>query len=391
MSIDTTLGLRAHTRPIDPIASAVALLDHLDAPGFFWSRAGLAFVATGPALAIPTGDVTAVLAGIEHTDEIGRYGSGPVAYGALPFAATAAGRLRIPTTVIGFDADGAWRTDLAGLGPADSAADDAEPFPTKTTPRSHWDAIVRRALAEIDAGSLTKIVLARALAVDGAVERRTMLQHLVEQQPDCFVFADGAFVGATPELLATRDGRAVHAQPMAGTVTLDAVERLRHSDKDAREHRIVIDAIVHTLAPWCETIDAPSTPQIRRFADYAHLVTPIDATLRADASPTALDLVLALHPTPAVAGTPTATACRLIDELEDFDRGQYTGPVGFVDTRGDGEFAVAVRSARLTPNGAQAYAGAGIVAGSEPAAEWAETDAKLAVVLAALAAARITR
>jgi len=161
------------------------------------------------------------------------------------------------------------------------------------------------------------------------------------------------------------------------------VDDLRASTKDANEHRIVVQAIVEALGPWCEHLDAPDTPEVDTFADVAHLATPVYGTLR-DPAPDALTLVRALHPTPAVGGTPTAAALDVISRLEAEPRGAYAGPVGWIDARGDGEWAVALRGAAVDGHRARLHAGAGIVAGSDPEAEWVETQAKLEPMLRAL-------
>jgi isochorismate synthase EntC len=174
---------------------------------------------------------------------------------------------------------------------------------------------------------------------------------------------------------------------MAGTVARDAgddaVAALAGSVKDAHEHQFVVDAIVDALDGRCESLEVARTPEIARFSSVAHLVTPIRAVLR-EPAPSALELARALHPTPAVGGTPYAESLALIAELELRDRGRYAGPVGWVDADGDGEFAVALRGGEIHGRTAVLRAGAGIVAGSDPEAEWAETEAKLDPMLRAL-------
>jgi isochorismate synthase EntC len=174
---------------------------------------------------------------------------------------------------------------------------------------------------------------------------------------------------------------------MAGTVARDAgddaVAALADSVKDGREHQFVVDAIVEVLRDRCESLDVARTPEIARFSSVAHLVTPIRAVLR-DPAPSALELAWALHPTPAVGGTPRAVSLDLIARLESRDRGRYAGPVGWVDALGDGEWAVALRGGEIHGRTAVLRAGAGIVAGSDSDAEWAETEAKLDPMLRAL-------
>jgi len=209
---------------------------------------------------------------------------------------------------------------------------------------------------------------------------------LVASQPGSFVYASQGFVGASPELLVRRVGTVVESRPVAGTTVADsdaALLALAASVKDTREHRFVVDGIVDVLAPRCDELHADAVPDVAVFGPVAHLATPIRGRLAAPA-PTALELAQLLHPTPAVGGTPRRAALDAIRALGGFDRGRYAGPVGWVDARGDGEWAIALRGAELDGARARLVAGAGIVAGSDPDAEWAETQAKLEPMLRAL-------
>jgi isochorismate synthase EntC len=193
-------------------------------------------------------------------------------------------------------------------------------------------------------------------------------------------------VGASPELLVRRHGSTVESRPVAGTTVADgaeALDALAHSAKDNREHRFVVDAIADALGDVCGALDIAPVPEVMVFGPVAHLATPVRGRLH-DPRPSALDLARLLSPTPAVGGTPRAAALSTIAALEDFDRGRYAGPVGWVDARGDGEWAIALRGAELDGTRARLVAGAGIVEGSEPDAEWAETQAKLEPMLRAL-------
>jgi len=248
---------------------------------------------------------------------------------------------------------------------------------------------VAGALAAIAEHGIEKVVLAREVTVDADADFdvRTVLRRLRAQQPGCFVYADGGFVGATPELLVRRHGRRIESRPMAGTapgsVAAEVARTLAASNKDAREHRFVVDAVRDALLPVTSALDVSEVPEVEHFGNLAHLVTPIRGDV-ADPSLDALSLARRLHPSPAVGGTPTDAALRVIDALEPFDRGPYAGPVGWVDARGDGAFAVALRGAQLDGTHAVLRAGAGIVAGSDPEAEWLETAAKFEPMLRAL-------
>jgi isochorismate synthase EntC len=183
-----------------------------------------------------------------------------------------------------------------------------------------------------------------------------------------------------------RRGRVVRSRTMAGTVGRNGDRTaawLAGSTKNRREHALVIEAVVTKLQQMCPDPVQVSQPYAEQFTDLAHIVTDIVGTLSADA-PSALELALALHPTPAIAGTPTPEALALIGALETPSRGRYGGPVGWVGADGDGEFAVALRCAELHGNRAVLYAGAGIVAGSTAEEEWQETEAKFEAMRRAL-------
>jgi menaquinone-specific isochorismate synthase len=212
-----------------------------------------------------------------------------------------------------------------------------------------------------------------------------------EAYGDCKRFAiqrgQAVFVGASPERLVLRHGRAVETDALAGTARRGADEAaiqraLMDSPKERREHRLVVEAIARVLGQRCSTIDVPDEPRIRTLRNVHHLWTPIRGALREPLH--VLSLVEALHPTPAVCGTPRDTAFAWIAAHEPVGRGWYTGAVGWFDAAGDGEFAVAIRAGVLGAREAWLYAGAGIVEGSDPRSEFAETRAKQAPMLSAL-------
>jgi isochorismate synthase len=213
--------------------------------------------------------------------------------------------------------------------------------------------------------------------------------------PSCFTYlitgADGtAFAGASPELLVRRSGDRAFAQPMAGSVARGATEaedeqlarQLEASAKDAVEHRIVSEFVLEALRPLARSVSA-GPAEVVRFTNIQHLATSVNAELTHPAA-TALQLAAALHPTPAVGGWPRAAADALIDELEGMERGWYAGAIGWIDGRGDGEFAVALRCGLLWEDGARLYAGVGVMPDSDPARELEETELKFKALLTAL-------
>lgn len=383
----TLAGVEAVTREIE---APDDVLDALGADGVAWLHDGAEFATAGSVATVRADDAVALLAAIDHHGDLSLPGVGPRAIGALPFDASEPAELLVPARIVGRTADGrGWVTEL---GPAvrDSTAPGEPPsrFSVEAcSTRADWRAMVDEALAAIAQGDLAKVVLSRTVRVvaDADFDRRAVLTRLRAQQPGCFVYAAGGMLGASPELLVARSGATVVSRPLAGTVALGDgdPEDLRTSPKDAREHRLVVDALVAALEPRCVRLHAAAEPELDIFADVAHLATPIYGSLR-EPVPDALDLVRALHPTPAVAGTPTAAAIDAISRLEPDGRGRYAGPVGWVDANGDGEWAIALRGATVDGSRAVLHAGAGIVAGSDPDAEWVETEVKLQPMLAAL-------
>jgi menaquinone-specific isochorismate synthase len=380
--------LRAVTRELDPGGDLMAAVD---ADGFSWLHHKTRIVTSGVAARLAPDEVAAALAAIEADDPLRLPGTGALAVGGLPFDPAAAGELVVPARVVG-ELDGrAWITEIE---PRRSDPVDPRSQPTRfsvVAPRSReqWRAMVQAALAAIDSGQLEKVVLAREVMVDADTpfDVRDVVRRLVSQQPGCFVYASDGLVGASPELLVRRIDDEVESLPVAGTAVADGDEAslraLAASVKDHREHRFVVDAIVETLEEYCDELDTGSLPEVAVFGHVAHLATRVSGRLRSPA-PSALDLARRLHPSPAVGGTPRQAAIEAIRALEGFDRGRYAGPIGWVDARGNGEWAIALRGAQLDGSRARLVAGAGIVTGSEPDAEWAETQAKFEPMLRAL-------
>jgi menaquinone-specific isochorismate synthase len=278
-----------------------------------------------------------------------------------------------------------------------------DPAPTgayrvqSASPPAHYEEAVSRAVQRIRSGQLEKIVVAREVDVHAPVDHdpAALLGLLREEFRSCYVFAVGrgesTFVAASPELLVRREGQRASTVALAGSIGRSADpavddhlgERLLRSDKDREENSIVARRIARQLRPLAVWVTAAPEPSLVRVANIQHLGTPIRAQL---ASPvTAIELAGVLHPTPAVGGEPREDAVALIPALEGLDRGWYAGPVGWTDTAGDGEFCVALRCALLRGPIARLYAGCGIVADSEPAAELAETEVKLGALLPLLA------
>ena len=319
-------------------------------------------------------------------------GNGSIVTGALPFDGA-------PIALL--------HTSPAAVRRAVAAADLADGSDPRVVNTAHepdetaYQEAVAEALRRIDANDVEKVVLARTLVVetDRVLDPGVVARRLHASDPDCHVFAVAlpgaahALVGASPEMLLRRRDRRVASDPLAGTASRspDPVEdrergeRLLQTVKERREHRLVAEAVADTLASFCESLEVDPQPSLASTATLWHLHTAIRGRLKPDA-PDALTIAAALHPTPAVCGTPPDDALSLIRELEPFDRRFYAGLAGWVDSHGDGDWVIALRCAELMGRTARLYAGAGIVAGSEPEAEDRETDLKFSAILHALGA-----
>lgn len=256
---------------------------------------------------------------------------------------------------------------------------------------------VAKALARIDAGEISKIVLARAqdFVADRPLHPLRVLNGLRQRFPDCYSFSftlgkGPSFIGASPERLVRVQQGVLETEALAGSIrrgtraSEDAAlsAALLRSEKDLREHREVVDDILTRLAPLNVTVEVPGPAQIRRFANVQHLHTPLRAALPTGVGP--LEALAALHPTPAVGGRPREAAIAAIRELEGFPRGLYAGTLGWLNADNGGEFFVGIRSALVEGARARLYAGGGLVPGSIPAVEFAETELKFKAMLDAI-------
>ncbi len=282
---------------------------------------------------------------------------------------------------------------------ADRALPMLDPHPSRSSeisspaPPAAFEAAVAAAVGEIRGGRREKLVLAREVRVQAptAHDPAAIFGALRSSFPSCFCFCagspEGAFLGASPELLVRRSGATAATVALAGSTRRSADpavddhlgEALRHSAKDRAEHDFVVRRIARTLRPLAVWVEAEKEPGLVKVANIQHLASPVWAQLAEPRS--AIELAGKLHPTPAVGGEPRAGAPADISRLERLDRGWYAGPVGWMDATEDGEFCVALRSALLRDRTAHLFAGAGIVAGSDPAAELAETELKLGAML----------
>jgi isochorismate synthase len=320
---------------------------------------------------------------------------------ARPWPGFDAERWVLPEVLAWWDGRRAWWAAFGRVGTSESAlrarldaVSEVEPFTeTLVARRSEggqdaWAALVRAALAAIGEGRFGKLVGARAIAVeaDAPFSERAVLKALEARHPQCWTFLvrgrDGrAFVGATPEILCEVSNDTLHTEALAGTSAAGHGGELLRSPKDRHEHAAVVEGIGQALAPFVVDLEFAMVPRVKVLANVDHLHTPMRARLKPGVS--ALELARALHPTPAVCGTPRPDALAWLAAHEGFSRGWYSGAVGH---QGFGKLTLAVglRSALLDGARAQVFVGAGLVGGSTPEAEWLETERKARALLPAL-------
>lgn len=412
--------LVVRTEPADELAPLIPRADPRDP--LLWMRRGEGIVGLGETLRIETSGHdrvvdaaaawTSLAADADIDDRVGLPGTGLVAFGAFAFAddSESTSVLVVPELVLGRREGRAWVTRIALATGDDEAADAAasvvleipEPAPKRRVPRvtftpgavppDRYEAVVAEAVRRIDAGDLAKVVLARQLLGELHEEDglRAVINRLAEDYPDTWVYAVDGLIGASPETLVRVDHGTVSARVLAGTTARGAGEAsdreravaLASSAKDLAEHALAVASAVKRLEPHTARLDTSPEPFTLQLPNLWHLATDLKGTLGDGSS--SLDLVQAVHPTAAVAGTPRRVALRVLAELEGFDRGRYAGPVGWIDGDGDGEWAIALRCAQVGPDGTvAAYAGCGIVHDSVPADELTETVMKFRPIVEA--------
>lgn len=394
--------MRAVTRPLSEFTDVeVDLNDFARSDGYLFVRDGVGCAGRGLATRIDSADAIRFLKSIEHDTTIDAPGAGPVLLGCVPFDSSRRHEFLLPQIIIGKGQDGLqWLTRV----------DDTVPdlvIPPRTIASSatytvnpgvdvqHYLRAVATARDAVKSGRLTKAVIARDVYVKSSspIDLHAVLLRLRASFGSSYRYSIDGFIGASPELLVAVHGTEVSSHPLAGTAprTGDPVtdarlaEALLRSEKNQIEHRVVIDMVHNTLLPWCSYLDWEPDPSIVAVANVQHLGTQMHGRLSRP-TPSVLDLVYALSPTPALGGHPRTEALQLIASVEGIDRGRYGGAVGWVDASGNGTWAVAIRCAELSADAtlARLFAGGGIVADSEPLDELAETQAKFQAMLAAL-------
>ncbi|WP_020391924.1 isochorismate synthase [Kribbella catacumbae] len=387
---------------------AAALMDHLpETGGLAWVRRGDGHVGWGVAARLDVAGSNRfaeaqnwwreLTAGAVVRDEVGVPGSGLVCFGSFGFTDSDPSELVVPEVIVGRRGGITWVTTISGASslaaPPELTTYEPEPvgavaFADGARSGTEWSGIVADAVKRITSGELDKVVLARDLVAisPNPIDLRWPLRRLAQAYPNCWTFSVDGLIGATPELLVRREKGLITSRVLAGTIRrtgddahdLALAASLARSSKDLEEHEFAVRSVADALKPHCKSMNVPETPFVLHLPNVMHLASDVAGVAANGAS--ALGLAAALHPSAAVCGTPTDTARDVIGDIEGMSRGRFSGPVGWMDAAGDGEWCIALRCGQADPDDPtrmRLFAGAGIVAGSDPEAELAETNAKL--------------
>ena len=371
--------------------------------GALFSGPDFGIATRGIAARVPREAAREFLDSIDIDDEVASIGSGPLLLGAIPFDSAAPHHFLLPEEVLVRTSSGdCWLTSLDSAQRTKMGVE-VETLEGHFTIRhgvsvEHYLKAVRTGRDEVCAGNLTKVVIARNIYIDSdqPIDTRAVMVRLRENYPQSFRFSFDGLIGASPELLVSRRSDEISSHPLAGTTRRtgdpqsDArlAEVLRRSAKNQVEHRVVIDMVHDTLLPYCSFLDWEPEPDVIPVGNVQHLGTRLIGRL-SDPPLHVLDAAYALSPTPALGGHPRGAAMALIKRVEGFERGRYGGAIGWFDRHGNGTFAVTIRCAEFSADRrtAHLFAGGGIVADSDPQAEFAETEAKLQAMTRAITGA----
>ena len=384
-----------------PFEAPESLLDLLPAEGALaWTIGDEGLVGWGEAARLEvTGDDpfgqaqewwSALVARAVIDDSVEVPGSGLIAFGSFAFdPSQSSSVLVVPQVVVGRRAGRAWITYIGERLPVEARPAPQRPeavrFADGSRSGPEWMGVVAEAVARIETGAVDKVVLARDVeAIAGSpVDVRWLLGRLADRYQECWTFSVDGLVGATPEMLVRlRDGVAT-SRVLAGTFwpSGDAAKDLRQVDvlarsiKDIEEHGYGLRSVAEALEEHCSAIEVPAAPFVLELPNVIHLASDVRGIVSDGSS--SLGLIASLHPSAAVCGTPTDVARDIIREIEGLDRGRYAGPVGWLDASGDGEWGIALRCGEVDGARVRLFAGCGIVGGSDPVRELAESNAKL--------------
>jgi menaquinone-specific isochorismate synthase len=330
-------------------------------------------------------------------------GTGPILFTSFAFDPAEESKLVIPELVIGKRGDKSWITWIGDKNqPTISILENSKSigevvFEAGALSDSEWKNQVASAVTKIKNGDLEKVVLARDLIGKSAevISKRNLISSLSKNYPSTWVFLVANLIGATPELLVRLNKSLVTSRILAGTIRksgdeakdLGLAASLAKSSKDLEEHEYAVRSVAEALEPFCSSTNVPESPFVLHLANVMHLATDVTGVLNDATTPIDIfALISSLHPSAAVCGTPTQVASAVINELEEMNRGRYAGPVGWIDSRGDGEIGIALRTGELSEDqkSIRIFSGCGIVAGSNPEDELAESQAKLSPMRTAL-------
>ncbi|WP_231550629.1 isochorismate synthase [Actinomyces polynesiensis] len=407
------LHVRVVALPGDHPAAGTALVDLLPSPAgpLAWLGDRVGMVGWGEALRIEVRGRHAIREAAREWDSararavVGAPEDAPVvpvALGSFGFAWETPGFLVVPSLLVLDDEGGRWIVSTAaGTEPPDplealeAGLRERGEHPvsaprglwteTGRMTQTQWMESVRRLVSRLRTGAASKVVMSRDMVVSAAepIDERHLLVRLHGLYPTTWAYAVGGLVGASPEMLASMSAGTVFSRVLAGTAARGEGAELLSSMKDRTEHLLAVESVARALSPIADTLDVPTEPRVIDLPNVSHLATDVTATLGAA---NVLDVVAALHPTAAVCGTPTKLAFDLLESFESTRRGRYSGPVGWIDASGEGEFAIALRCGQVSDDrrSVRVFAGGGIMPDSVPEVELAETRAKMAPVLEAL-------
>jgi menaquinone-specific isochorismate synthase len=335
----------------------------------------------------------------EINNEVHGPGTGPVLFTSFAFDENEESELVIPKVVVGTRNQSTWITWFGNESQPKlierAVANSIPAIKWREADVSSWKEKVLTAVSEIQEDVLDKVVLAREIIADAEsdVDPRSVLRNLAKEYPGTWVYSNNGLVGATPELLIRLNNSMVVSRVLAGTISktgdddkdLALAASLARSSKDLEEHEYAVRSVADALSPFCSSTNVPDSPFVLHLSNVMHLATDVTGAIKESHKVIDIFSILAkLHPSAAVCGTPTAVAAELIKRIEGTNRRRYAGPIGWVDSKGDGEQGIALRCGYINGKEVHAFAGCGIVAGSDAAKEVAESQAKFLPIINAL-------
>ncbi|CAB4675559.1 unannotated protein [freshwater metagenome] len=341
------------------------------------------------------------LEGFAVSNSVHGSGTGPLLFSSFSFSPNEASVLVIPQVIVGMKGEKSWIT-WVGASPQPTLKSTITVFAPNPVAWNHneesnhnWKQRVTDSVQRIHEGALDKVVLARDFTgtSESPIDARSILMKLAAEYPSTWCFAVSGLVGATPELLLRLSRKMVTSRVLAGTISktgnderdLALAASLARSSKDLEEHEYAVRSVAEALEPFCTSTNVPESPFVLHLANVMHLATDVTGALAEKlAHVDAFTILEQIHPSAAVCGTPRTKATELINEIEGMSRGRYAGPVGWIDAAGDGELGIALRCGQINANSIRIFAGCGIVAGSNPDKELAESEAKLIPMRSAL-------